>query len=720
MASSAARTRTRTSSSVSTSPPRARRKASSPSSRRPTSRTTGRRPCPCAWPVTEDMKNATPLPAAPTRRATRATASRSSSPRSRALAKDAAELVEVDYEPLAAVVDVEKALEDGAPLVHDDLGTNVVLRLEARDGRDGREAIDDADVVVTRALLPAAPDPERDRAAGRPRCSRARQRATSRCGRRRRSRTSCASLAAATLGMPESKLRVVAPDVGGGFGSKLDVYAEELLALALARRLGRPVKWTEERSENYLATIHGRDVVHGDDTLAATTDGTITAVRARRDGGDGRVPPARHARASRSSARGSTPGAYDIPNYSVTFTGVFTNTTPTDAYRGAGRPEATYVDRADDGRARAQSSGSTRRASPQELHHGVPEHDRVGSHDRLRRLRGVARPAARDARPTTRSGRSRQARRDRGDAKQLGVGFSTYNEMCGLAPSRILGAIRYAAGGWDTATDPLPADRLDPGRHRHVAARPGSRDGVGADRRRPARVRARRGRGPARRHRRLAARDGHVRQPQPRRSAVSRSGTRAEKVIEKARQIVAHQLEVSGDDLEYADGTFTVKGSPGQGDDDQGGRVGGASRRTTCPTGWSRASRRRRSTTRRTSPGPAARTPRSSRSTPRRATHGSSATSRSTTSAPSVNPIIVDGQVHGGIAQGIAAALYEEGALRRGGQPADGEPRHLPRAVGGRAAVVRARPYGRRPSPTNPLGREGGGGDGHDRRRARR
>ena len=135
-----------------------------------------------------------------------------------------------------------------------------VLRLEARDRRRSMRARRGADVVVTRRYYPAAPDPERDRAARRPRAGRT-PTATSRCGRRPRSRTSSASRSRLVLGIPETKLRVIAPDVGGGFGSKLDVYAEELLAVALARRLGRPVKWTEERSENYVATIHGRDFV---------------------------------------------------------------------------------------------------------------------------------------------------------------------------------------------------------------------------------------------------------------------------------------------------------------------------------------------------------------------------------------------------------------------------------------------------------------------------
>ena len=292
---------------------------------------------PCAWPVTEDMKNPPHYPLTDVARY-QGDGVAVVIADSRAHAKDAAELVEVDWEPLDAVIDVATALEGGAPLAHPDLGTNecYVWRL---DTDATGQAIDDADVVVTRRyyqprLIPNAIEPRAvlavPGAAGEVTLYAATQ-----------IPHILRLLVAATLGMSETKLRVVAPDVGGGFGSKLDVYAEDLLAVALARRLGRPVKWTEERSENYVATIHGRDFVT-EYTLAATKDGTIT-----------------HCRAGVTAAMGAylqlvTPGIpllgawiyagpYAIPNYTVEFTGVFTNTTPTDAYRGAGRPEATYV-----------------------------------------------------------------------------------------------------------------------------------------------------------------------------------------------------------------------------------------------------------------------------------------------------------------------------------------------------------------------------------------
>src|SRR5439155_8638675 len=153
------------------------------------------------------------------------------------------------------------------------------------------------------------------------------------------------------VGIPEAKLRVIAPDVGGGFGSKLNVYAEEALALAIARRLGTPVKWTELRSEGYLSTMRGRDQIQ-EIELAATADGQITAVRVRLVVGMGAylqlVTPGVPLLGAWLFA-----GCYDVQGYSFECTGVFTNMTPTDAYRGAGRPEATYaIERAGDALAR--------------------------------------------------------------------------------------------------------------------------------------------------------------------------------------------------------------------------------------------------------------------------------------------------------------------------------------------------------------------------------
>ena len=175
---------------------------------------------------------------------------------------------------------------------------------------------------------------------------------------------------AITCGIPEAKLRVVAPDVGGGFGSKLDTYAEESICLALARRLGRPIKWTEERSEGYLATIHGRDL-YTDMEMAATRDGELKAVRVNVYCAVG----AYHQIVTPGIQMLSAwlyGGLYDVEGYDFEYTNIYTHTTPTDAYRGAGPARGHLRGRADDGPAGAGAGHRPRRAAAQELHPGRP------------------------------------------------------------------------------------------------------------------------------------------------------------------------------------------------------------------------------------------------------------------------------------------------------------------------------------------------------------
>jgi carbon-monoxide dehydrogenase large subunit len=608
---------------------------------------------PCAWPVTEDIKTPPHYPLATDEARFQGDGVAVVVAESRALAKDAAELVDVEYEQLSSVADVEKALEDGAPLVHSDLGTNecYVWKLDAGDVE---AAIADADVVVTRRyrqprLIPNAIEPRGLLAQVGP--------------------TDEVTLWSATqvphilrfalqlvVGIPESKIRVIAPDVGGGFGSKLNVYAEEALAVALARRLGRPVKWVEERSENYVATIHGRDVVH-ELTFAATKDGTITAVKSEA-----------------SCAMGAylqlvTPGIpllgawiysgpYDIPNYSVTFTGVFTNTTPTDAYRGAGRPEATYVlERTMDALARELGMDPVdlrRRNLVKEFPHTMASGLTVDAGDYESSLDTLLDRLDLDAIRTEQA-----ERRASGATTQIGVGFSTYNEMCGLAPSRILGAIRYAVGGWDSATvrfQPLGSVQVVTGTSPHGQSHETTwaqivADQLGVD-----------------------VDDVEVLHGD---TAVSQLGMdtygsrslavggialwhASQKVIAKARRIVAHQLEVSEDDLEFANGIFTVKGSPDRSMDiravafqahaahnlPDGMEPGLEETATYDPANFSW-------------PGGA---------------HAAVVEVDTETGdarltryvavddvGNQINPQIVEGQVHGGITQGIAAALFEEG-----------------------------------------------------------
>jgi carbon-monoxide dehydrogenase large subunit len=658
-------------------------------------------PLPCAWPVTEDMKSPDhyPLTDVACYQGDGVAVVLAESP---ARALDAAELVEVDYEPLEAVAGVERALEDDAPLVHPDLGTNecYVWRL---DTDATGQAIDDAEVVVTRTyyqprLIPNAIEPRAVLAVPGTTGDMTLYATT-------QVPHSLRVLAAAGLGLHETKLRVVAPDVGGGFGSKLDVYAEELLALALARRLERPVKWTEERSENYLATIHGRDVVT-EYTLAATKDGTITHCRARVKAAMGAylqlVTPGIPLLGAWIYA-----GPYAIPNYSVEFTGVFTNTTPTDAYRGAGRPEATYViERTMD--ALAEELGMDKlelrrknfiKEFPATMGSGltIDSGDYVASLDKLLEVLDL------DA------FRAEQAKRREHGGALLGVGFSTYNEMCGLAPSRILGAIRYAAGGWDTATIRcLPTGSIQVitgtsphGQSHETAWAQIVADQLGCD---------------------IDAVEVLHGDTSISSIGMDTYGSRslpvggvalyhaAAKVIDKARQIVAHQFEVSADDLEFADGTFTVKGSPDK----------TATLASVAFGAWA------------------------AHALPDGMEHGLEATA---VDAPPnfswpggahaavvevdpetgdtrlvryvavddvgtvVNPMIVDGQVHGGITQGISAALYEEGAYDEDGNLLTA---NLLTYLVPSAAELPSFELERTesPSPTNPLGVKGVGETG--------
>jgi carbon-monoxide dehydrogenase large subunit len=402
---------------------------------------------PCAWLPTEDTNAPEHKPIATDKARYAGDAVAVVVATTRGGAQDAAELVEVDYDVLPAVADVEAALEDDAPIVHEDFGTNRCYTWQLEAG-DVDRLFAEADVTVSERyrqnrLIPNAIEPRAVFVQTLP--------ATGEFTLW--SSTQVPHIARVTLsgmmGIPEAKLRVIAPDVGGGFGSKLDVYAEEALALAVARRLGRAVKWTEGRSEGYLATIHGRDVVQ-EIELAATSAGKITAVRTKLTASMGAYLQLVTAGVPLLGAW-LYAGCYDVEGYSFECTGVFTNTTPTDAYRGAGRPEATYaIERAIDALARRLDMDPVElrrvnfiRGFPATIASGltIDSGDFDASLDKVLEL--VDYQSLRE---------QQRSRRSAGDPKRLGIGLCTYVEMCGLAPSKILGAIRYSAGGWDAAT----------------------------------------------------------------------------------------------------------------------------------------------------------------------------------------------------------------------------------------------------------------------------
>jgi len=511
-----------------------------------------------AWPVTEDIKNPPHWPLTKDKARFQGDGVAVVIAESRAAAADAAEIVEVDYEPLDAVVDMEAALSDGATLVHDDIGTNKSYTWTLTNG-DVEKVFAQAPVVVKERYriqrqIPNAIEGRSVLAQPSPATGDFTLWTSSQIPHIVK-----VAMAIAT-GIAESKLRIIAPRVGGGFGSKLQVYPEEALALALAKRLRRPIKWTETRSENYLATHHGRDQIQ-EIELAADQNGKILGYRDRILTNMG---------AYLMIITPGTPllgaflfcGAYGGEAYQVEFTGVFTNTVPTDAYRGAGRPEATYaIERAVDALARqvGRDSVEIRRMnfipafteptpSPGGL--SLDSGNYEATLDTALELVGYEQLR-----------KEQQSRRDAGDVKQLGIGFSTYLEMCGLAPSRVLSSLRYAAGGWDAASiRVLPTGKIamaigtTPHGQGHETTfaqivaddlgvpfddievvfgdtelAPWGMDTYGS--------------------RSLAV--GGV--------AVHRA---AKKIVEKARKIAAHELEVSEDDIEYEGGKFMVRGAP--------------------------------------------------------------------------------------------------------------------------------------------------------------
>ncbi len=485
---------------------------------------------------------------------------------SRAGAKDAAELVEVDWDPHPAVTNIKEALADGAPIVHEEFGTN-----NAGDWIFERDSpvpprnpagpyFEDPDLVTIKEdyylarLIPNAMEPRGvvvDLTASMGEYT-------------VYSSTQIPHILRTTLtitcGIPEAKLRVVAPDVGGGFGSKLEAYPEDAICLAIAKTLRRPVKWIEERSEGYVATLHGREMYQTIE-LAATKDGVLKAVRVNLLASMG------------AYLRIITPGIpmlgawlyagpYDCEGYDFQYTNVFTNNTFTDAYRGAGRPEATYaIERAMDALARKLDMDPIDlRMKNFITNDKFPNYTMVtgltidsanytGTTEKL--LEMLDYPAVRKQQAESRAN---------GGTKVIGVGFSTWLEMCGIAPSRVLAALKYIAGGWDAATVefmPTGTVRVLTGVSPHGQGNVTSMAQIVADQLGvdfedvevlhgdsqvvPLGLDTYGSRG-------LAV--GGV--------ALYKAG---EKILAKARTLAAHQLECSEDDLEFTGGDFTVKGT---------------------------------------------------------------------------------------------------------------------------------------------------------------
>ncbi len=616
---------------------------------------------PMAWPVTADIRIPDHWPLTPDVARYAGDAVAVVVAGTRAQAKDAAELVSVDYDERPAVVDVERALEGDAPRVHDALEDNRSYTWTLSNG-DVDAAFDKADVVITRRttqprLIPNAMEPRAVVVQPVPAAGDFTMWSTTQIPHISR------ILLALTLGIPESRLRVIAPDVGGGFGSKLNVYAEEAACLALARRLRRPIKWVAERSEDYQATIHGRDQIQQLE-LAADSEGRILGYRVKLLANMG---------AYLQLVAPGVPllgaflycGSYGGEAYHFECTGVFTNTTPTDAYRGAGRPEATYaIELAMDALAREIG------VDPAEIRRRnfLPTGDMVASPGGLQfdtTDYGPNLERALDLLGYDDVRAEQAARRERGDPRLLGIGISTYVEMCGLAPSQVLGSLNYGAGGWEAATVRLlPTGKVEvvTGTSPHGQGHETSWSQIVADR--------------------LGVDFDDVTvlhgdtaiAPHGMNTYGSRSVSvggvavhqACGRVVDKGRRLAAHLLEVSPDDLEFEAGRFAVKGVPDRSKTIQEIAFAAWTAHS-LPEGEE--------------PGLTA----DAVFDPPNFTfpfgsHLCVVEVDGETGAVEIlryvavddcgnviNPQIVDGQLHGGIAQGIAAALYEEAAYSEEG-----------------------------------------------------
>jgi carbon-monoxide dehydrogenase large subunit len=606
---------------------------------------------PCAWPVTPDIVIPAHPPMATEEVRYVGEAVACVVARDRYTAADAVSAVEVDYEPLPPVLDIRTALDASSPRVHE--AGNKSFEFLLQNG-DLDAAFRDAPVVIERTyrqqrLIPTAMEPravvgwnEGDEytlwsSTQIPHVLRV--------------------MLALTTGIPEQNIRVIAPDVGGGFGSKLQVTAEEVLALLISRKVGRPVKWTESRSEGNLTVHHGRDQWQRI-KLAADSDGRIRALDADLLADMGAylmlVTPGIPLLGAFMFN-----GIYKMDAYSFKCTGIFSTKMPTDAYRGAGRPEATFaLERIMDELAAELGMDPLQVRERNWIKHEEFPYATISglTYDSGNYEAATAR--ARELFDYDGLRAEQQRRRDSNDPVQLGIGISTYTEMCGLAPSRVLGSLSYGAGGWEHASvRMLPTGKVEvvTGSSAHGQGHETAWSQIVADKL-----------GIPFEDIRVLHGDTQV-SPKGMDTYGSRSLTvggiavngACEKVITKAKRISAHLLEASEDDIEFTHGRLHVRGDPESGQTIQeialaaftahalpdGVEPSLDSDATFDPENFSYPHGTHLCAT-------------------EVDTETGQVTIRSYVAVDDVgkvvNPLIVDGQVHGGLAQGIAQALYEE------------------------------------------------------------
>jgi len=580
--------------------------------------------------------------------------------RSAAEARDAAELVDVDYEELPAVLDLKKAATDES-LAHPDLGTNTSAFWQFDSENAGTGGNVDAAIAAARSdgiviereyrqqrLIPAFMEP--------------RSFVSDPTGEQLTlwSSTQIPHITrfflAVVLGISESKIRVIAPDVGGGFGGKLQFVAEEIITVLASRRTGKPCKFTETRSESLMSAHHGRDQWQTL-TLAATKDGTVTGLK---------VDLLADLGAYAGTVGGGVPilGAfmfnaiYKFPAYQFNCTNLYTNKTLTDAYRGAGRPEATFaIERLMDELAVELGVDPLQIREKNWIRHEEFPFTTVCGLEYDSGNYEAATAKAKEMFGYDELRAEQKRRRESADPVQLGLGVSTFTEMCGLAPSRVLGSLNYGAGGWEHAAVRMLATgkvEVITGVSPHGQGHETAWSQIVADRLG------------------VAFEDVEVLHgdTQIAHKGMDTYGSRslvvggealvkaADKVIEKARPIAAHLLEASVDDLEFSGGRFAVRGT------DKGMAIGEIALATFAAHNLPDGVEPSLDSDATFDP--------VSFSFPH-GTHLCAVEIDTETGGVEmrkyvavddigniVNPLIVEGQVHGGLVQGIAQALWEE------------------------------------------------------------
>jgi len=471
-------------------------------------------------------------------------------------AKDAAEQVRVEYDLLPAVADPAKAKEPGAPQIHEVAPRNTIYEWHLGDQQATDAAFASAKHVsrldlINNRLVPNAIEPRAAIGEYDPGTDSFTLWNTTQNPHVAR------LVIAAFIGMaPEHKLRVVAPDVGGGFGSKIFIYPEEVVALWAAKRVRRPVKWVAQRTESFLSDAHGRDhVTHAE--MAFDDNGRITGLRARTIANLG---------AYMSTFSSSVPtylyatllsGQYDIPHIYCEVDAVYTNTVPVDAYRGAGRPEATFVvERLVEIGARElgiDPAELRQRNFIKSFPHQTPvimSYDAGDYEASLQKALELAdyQDFGKRKRESARAGKLR------------GIGFSAYIEACGIAPSQAVGSLGCGVGLWESAevrVNPTGTVEILTGTHSHgqghettFAQLVSERLGIPIDN--------------------ISVVHGDTDKVQfgmgtygSRSGAVGMSAVvkALDKVEAKAKKVAAHMLEAAEGDIEFKDGKFTVTGT---------------------------------------------------------------------------------------------------------------------------------------------------------------